>query len=179
MAINKVVYNNETLIDISSDTVTADKLGYGITAHDSSGQRITGTVNMSGATNIPTKVSDLDNDAGFIQNGTVDDVTFGGNVAVSNNGFLKIVQVTFLNTSTTVASSATGFVSSSVNINAGTGWTPIAIAGFNIAGTTSLTPVRLRIEDGQVKAVFKNVHTASVTVTNITVHVLCVRTSFT
>lgn len=41
--INKVVYGNEVLMDLSADTITADKLALGITAHDKSGEPITGT----------------------------------------------------------------------------------------------------------------------------------------
>lgn len=43
MAINKVIYGNKTLIDLTGDTVTPDKLAQGITAHDKSGAIITGT----------------------------------------------------------------------------------------------------------------------------------------
>ncbi len=43
MAINKVVYGNTTLIDLTGDTVTADKLEEGITAHKADGTQITGT----------------------------------------------------------------------------------------------------------------------------------------
>lgn len=42
--INKVVYGNITLIDITEDTVTANKMISGITAHDKSGSTITGTM---------------------------------------------------------------------------------------------------------------------------------------
>ena len=41
--INKVVYAGSTLIDLTGDTVSADKLASGITAHDKSGAIITGT----------------------------------------------------------------------------------------------------------------------------------------
>ena len=37
MAINKVVYGSQTLIDLTADTVTADQLAQGVTAHDKSG----------------------------------------------------------------------------------------------------------------------------------------------
>ena len=43
MAINKVIYGGNTLIDLTADTVTADKLAKNITAHDKSGKVITGT----------------------------------------------------------------------------------------------------------------------------------------
>ena len=43
MAINKVIYGGETLIDLTGDTVTADKILSGFTAHDKAGEPITGT----------------------------------------------------------------------------------------------------------------------------------------
>ena len=43
MAINKVIYGGDVLIDLTGDTVTADKLASGVTAHDASGATITGT----------------------------------------------------------------------------------------------------------------------------------------
>lgn len=43
MAINKVIYGGNTLIDLTADTVTADKILTGATAHDKSGAVITGT----------------------------------------------------------------------------------------------------------------------------------------
>jgi len=43
MAINKIIYGGTTLIDLTSDTVTADKLAYNVTAHDKSGAVITGS----------------------------------------------------------------------------------------------------------------------------------------
>lgn len=43
MAKNKIIYGSEVLIDLTADTVTADKLAEGITAHDKSGEIITGT----------------------------------------------------------------------------------------------------------------------------------------
>ena len=43
MAVNKVIYGGNVLIDLTKDTVTTDKLASGITAHDKSGKTITGT----------------------------------------------------------------------------------------------------------------------------------------
>ena len=42
MAINKVIYAGNTLIDLTGDTISASDLAYGITAHDKSGSVITG-----------------------------------------------------------------------------------------------------------------------------------------
>lgn len=44
VAVNKVVVNGEAIIDLSADTVTANKLAKGYTAHDKSGAVITGTM---------------------------------------------------------------------------------------------------------------------------------------
>ena len=41
--INKVIYGGTVLIDLTSDTVTASDLAYGVLAHDRSGAVITGT----------------------------------------------------------------------------------------------------------------------------------------
>lgn len=47
MAVNKVVMNTEngekTLIDLTSDTVTPETLAEGVTAHNASGEEITGS----------------------------------------------------------------------------------------------------------------------------------------
>ena len=43
MAINKVIYGGNTLIDLTADTITASDLKDGVTAHDKSGAVITGT----------------------------------------------------------------------------------------------------------------------------------------
>lgn len=43
MSINKVVYGGKTLIDLTGDTVTADKVLERFTTHDKSGASITGT----------------------------------------------------------------------------------------------------------------------------------------
>lgn len=41
--VNKVIYGGKTLIDLTADTVTEDKVLEGVTAHDKSGAKITGT----------------------------------------------------------------------------------------------------------------------------------------
>lgn len=60
MAINKVIYGNKTLIDLTGDTVTPDKLAQGITAHDKSGAIITGTNTFDSNTSDATaKVAEI------------------------------------------------------------------------------------------------------------------------
>lgn len=47
MGVNKVIYNNTTLIDLTGDTVTADTLAEGVVAHDKRGEQIVGTMKSS------------------------------------------------------------------------------------------------------------------------------------
>ena len=62
MAISKVVYGGETLIDLTADTVTADKLLKNVTAHGKDGALITGTcqydVNSQDATAAVAEILD-------------------------------------------------------------------------------------------------------------------------
>lgn len=53
MAINKVVYAGNTLMDVTEDTVTPETLAEGATAHDASGEIITGVM-IGGNKDIPT-----------------------------------------------------------------------------------------------------------------------------
>lgn len=54
MAINKLVLGTEVKFDLTADTVTADKLAKGITAHDKSGELITGTSTLDSDTTDAT-----------------------------------------------------------------------------------------------------------------------------
>ena len=55
--ISKVVYGGKTLIDLTSDTVTADKLLSGVIAHDKSGAAITGACTYDADTSDATAAS--------------------------------------------------------------------------------------------------------------------------
>ena len=54
MAINKVVFGNQTLIDLTADTITPGDLASGVTAHDASGASITGTSTLDSDTSDDT-----------------------------------------------------------------------------------------------------------------------------
>lgn len=56
MAINKVIYGGNTLIDLTGDTITASDLLYGKTAHDKSGASITGSCTYDSDTSEDTAV---------------------------------------------------------------------------------------------------------------------------
>lgn len=52
MAVNKVIYGNQTVLDISDSTVTPETLGKDETAYDKSGKKITGTMKAGGGGNV-------------------------------------------------------------------------------------------------------------------------------
>lgn len=56
MAVNKVVYGTDVLVDLTSDTVTPDTLAEGVTAHDNSGSTIVGTMKQNKIIEAPTPV---------------------------------------------------------------------------------------------------------------------------
>ena len=57
MAINKIIYHGNTLLDLTADTVTPSDLANGVTAHDKSGERITGTSTKDSDTSDATAVA--------------------------------------------------------------------------------------------------------------------------
>lgn len=57
MAISKVIYGGETLIDLTNDTVTADKMLHGFTAHGADGEPVTGTCTFDADTQDATAVA--------------------------------------------------------------------------------------------------------------------------
>lgn len=52
MGINKVVFGNDTLIDISDSTITAADLRSGVVAYNAAGERIVGTADMQGGDRV-------------------------------------------------------------------------------------------------------------------------------
>lgn len=58
MGVNKVVYGGNTLIDLSADTVAANKMLAGITGHDKAGNPITGNIPSQAAQTITPGTTD-------------------------------------------------------------------------------------------------------------------------
>ena len=56
---SKIIYGDEVLIDLTGDTVTADTLLKGITAHDAAGNEIEGALDMTITTETETTMTGL------------------------------------------------------------------------------------------------------------------------
>lgn len=76
--VNKVVYDGDTLIDLTSDTVTADTLAQGVTAHNAAGALITGTMSAT---------SDYDQ---LSNRPSINSVTLTGNKTSADLGFATV-----------------------------------------------------------------------------------------
>lgn len=70
MSVNKVqLANGETIIDISDSTVTPETLAEGVTAHDASGQKITGKMVPGGGSSVQSDWNQTDETApDFLKN---------------------------------------------------------------------------------------------------------------
>lgn len=85
MAVNKVIYNDQTLIDLTNDTVVAEKLVKGYTAHDKAGNPITGTLEEVG---MVTKTAVLES-SGWI--GSTSPYVYYLNYPEVNSSSLQII----------------------------------------------------------------------------------------
>ena len=68
MAISKVIYGSQTLLDLTADTVTAESMTKGYTAHAADGSQVTGTletVTYYSGTSDPTGSIGSDGDVYF------------------------------------------------------------------------------------------------------------------
>lgn len=96
MAINKVVYAGQTLIDLTNDTVSPETLAKGATAHDKSGSRIIGskTDNWDEIVNKPFEEIDnftLVNQNGVLKVNTTNDAEGDNTLPITSAGVQTIV----------------------------------------------------------------------------------------
>lgn len=79
MAVNKVVYGGNTLVDLTGDTVTANDLAEGITATGANGDKVVGVMTKG---EIATN-SEIDNALNLAGTGTIPS---GGVVSIAQGG---------------------------------------------------------------------------------------------
>lgn len=89
MGVSKVAFDAKVLIDLTADTVTADNLKAGETAHDAAGNKVTGT--MDGMMFLSGDVIACpDGLASISEDGILS--LAAGHAVVSSGGVLEIIQ---------------------------------------------------------------------------------------
>lgn len=97
---------------------------------------------------------------------------FAGDMAVtSQNALLKVVEV-----SDTVTVSNNSYVSKTIAVNPGVGWTAIGIVGFE-SSQTFCSPYKARLVNGDVEMSIRYYGSGSSQTVTLTADVLCLRTS--
>lgn len=124
MANNKIVYGDQTLIDLTSDTVTPETLAMGETAHSASGAQIVGTMSPSGGTHITPS------------NSPPVALTSGDSYIADANGYA----ISSYNNKTPSNSSPPVIVSGEIDKIGGNGY---AISSYNDITPSNLSPVSL------------------------------------
>lgn len=129
MAVNKVVYGSETLIDLTEDTATADAVADGYTLHLASGVRTTGTAKY--AASATPNGSALNTEG--IPFGEVDSTSTATVFTATVPGITELKDGTVMMLKNGVVTSASGFT---ININ-GLGAKPVY---SNMATGNAITP---------------------------------------
>lgn len=173
-AVNKVEFDNRTLIDLTGDTVNTSNLMKGVLAHDRSGELIEGTFETYTKSEIDTLLNGKENVGVCIQNGTSEDVVLNGLLALpTSETFLKIKTV---ETSTRVKTSEAS-VDGTIAVNAEQGWTPLCVGGFSLSQSWCFMS-KCYLDNGSVKYALRYTGT-NTSYQNVTVkaYVLCMRTA--
>lgn len=114
----------------------------------------------------------------YIQNGTTNDVSLGGNLAVKADGLLKVVRITLLSSVSIAANSDNSSTYTITTSDIGAGWTPVGVVGYSMGqGTFNVYRLRLAVDstdtiEYSVRNIDSSAHTGS-----LGCMVLCVRTS--
>lgn len=148
MSINKVVYGSTTLIDLTADTVTKDKILAGFTAHDASGAVVTGTCSFDvNSQDADVKVAEVLDGKTFYARGSQMTGT------MPNNGSFKAT----INTVKGTVSIPAGFHDGSGNVSISTTEAAKLIAGNIKQGITILGVTGTLEPSSSVKVTSKTV----------------------
>lgn len=126
---NKIIYGNQTLIDLTGDTVTSNNLLNNIIAHDASGATITGTIVTKTSTDLIASGATVTVPAGYYNIQATKSVASGSATGPSS-----------LNGSSATISTGTNIITLT---KTGVTTTPTVSAGYVSAATASTATVAL------------------------------------
>ena len=129
MAVNKVVYDDKTLIDLTGDTVTAAKMLSGTTAHDKSGAVVTGTIPTKTSSNLSASGATVSVPAGYYASAASKAVAAGK----------ATTPATTITSNPTISVDSAGKITASVSGTKSV--TPTVSAGYVSSGTAGTITV--------------------------------------
>lgn len=99
--VNKVIVNGKTRIDLSGDTVDSSSLLLGVTAHDKSGKKITGTISDKTIDDVTIQNNHIIIPPGVYSKGidialkdwTWDPLVFGSSLVTDSTGAESITEI--------------------------------------------------------------------------------------
>lgn len=179
MAVNKVVFGGETVIDLTADTVTAGKMLSGTTAHDKSGAKVTGTIATKTASNLSASGATVTVPAGYYASQATKSVSTATqatpSISVSSAGLItaSATQTAGYVSAGTKSATSQMTVQAAQTITPGTSDKTIA-SGRYLTGTQTVKGdsnlVASKIKKGVsifgVTGTYQSVTTCSVTMTN-------------
>lgn len=128
MAVNKVIYGGNTLLDLTGDTVQPNKLLSGITAHDKSGASIEGTIVTKTSSDLTASGATVTVPAGYYSSQVTKSISSGSATAPAS-------------ISGTAATVSTG--TNTLTLTKTVSVTPTVSAGYISAGTAGNSSVSL------------------------------------
>lgn len=128
MAVNKVVLNGSTIIDVSGDTVAADKLLSAYTATKNNGTKITGNIVGKSAANVNVSGSVITVPSGFYSSQATKYLALGS-VKVNGMGVTGGMTSIIFDSATGLITASTHF-SSNISVTFSSGYISSVSAGF-------------------------------------------------
>lgn len=114
----------------------------------------------------------------YIANGTTDDVSLGGNLALKADGLLKVVRVEPFNSVSIAANTNKSSTYAITSSDIGEGWAPIGVVGYSTGqGTFNIYRLRLAINDANTLEYSVRNIDSSASKGSLGVSILCIRTS--
>lgn len=133
MAVNKVILNGSTIMDVSQDTVAADKLLSAFTATKNNGTKITGNIVGKSASNLTASGSTVTVPAGYYSSQVTKNISRGSVTVNGGNSFLT-------DSISLALTSSTGAINASYNFSSTIGAT--LTSGY----VSSVTNGRIQID---------------------------------
>ena len=114
----------------------------------------------------------------YIANGTTDDVSLSGNLALKADGLLKVIRVEPFHSVSIAANTNKSSTYAITSRDIGAGWAPVGVVGYSMGqGTFNVYRLRLAVDDANTLEYSVRNIASSANTGSMGVSILCIRTS--